>query len=327
MPGMRMRTVWLQIMFVPAVMFVAQCSRAAIVAQGCWQGIFTADTSLALRRPYALTTSSLGEVLVGAEGGLVGRFSGTGSELDSWTYYPAVNPMRVIGGLDTDSQGFVYATDIPNHRLRKFTASGDFVTEWGGFGPGQGTLELPGDVAVDAAGFVYVVERQFAKIQKFTSAGASVSQWSTVRPTDRGGEIYGIACDDSGFVYVADAANTVIKKYTNSGAFVRMIGGTFPNPGYLSQPWGVAASRDNILYVTDLGRNMVIAFTTSGEFIEEWGGLGSGEGQFSWPYAVTTDDLGNVYVADSQNSRVCKFGPGPTPAKRSSWGAVKVMYR
>ena len=45
-----------------------------------------------------------------------------------------------------------------------------------------------------------------------------------------------------------------------------------------------------------------------------------------------TIDLGNglngyAYVADTNNSRIQKFGPLPTPTKLMSWGRMKVLYR
>ena len=41
--------------------------------------------------------------------------------------------------------------------------------------------------------------------------------------------------------------------------------------------------------------------------------------------AIDTED--SVYVLDTGNYRVQKFGEAPTPAKRTTWGRIKAIYR
>ena len=68
-------------------------------------------------------------------------------------------------------------------------------------------------------------------------------------------------------------------------------------------------------------------FTTEGTLLAQWGSFGSGDGQFNDPRGVAVDAAGNIYVVDSVNQRVQKFGYLPTPAKRTTWGGLKQIYR
>ena len=68
-------------------------------------------------------------------------------------------------------------------------------------------------------------------------------------------------------------------------------------------------------------------FTGTGQFLTQWGTYGTGPGQFYKPIGVGVGTDGRVYVADSWNSRIQVFGPVPTPAKSTSWGRIKALYR
>src|SRR5574340_849041 len=62
-------------------------------------------------------------------------------------------------GIAVDAAGTrVYVADTGNHRIQKFTSSGDFILTWGSQGAGDGQFSYPGGVAVDPAGNVYVVD-------------------------------------------------------------------------------------------------------------------------------------------------------------------------
>ena len=57
------------------------------------------------------------------------------------------------------------------------------------------------------------------------------------------------------------------------------------------------------------------------------GSAGSGDGEFKYPYGVAVSAAGEVYVADSENYRIQKFDASTTPAKSTTWGRVKSLYR
>ena len=67
----------------------------------------------------------------------------------------------------TDAQGNVYVTDGDNHRIQKFTSTGQFITKWGRQGSGDGQFNAPFGVATDAQGNVYVADLDNDRIQKF----------------------------------------------------------------------------------------------------------------------------------------------------------------
>ena len=67
----------------------------------------------------------------------------------------------------TDGLGHLYVADTNNHRIQEFTSSGDYITQWGSFGSGDGQFSYPEAIATDALGSVYVADGGNHRIQKF----------------------------------------------------------------------------------------------------------------------------------------------------------------
>ena len=74
-------------------------------------------------------------------------------------------------GIAVDGVGNVYVADNQNHRIQKFSTSGDFLATWGSEGAGNGQFQFPGGVTVDGAGSVYVTDANNHRIQVFSSDG------------------------------------------------------------------------------------------------------------------------------------------------------------
>jgi len=68
--------------------------------------------------------------------------------------------------------GHVYVTDAAQMHLKKFTASGEFVKEWGEFGAGPGQFYKPKGLGQDLHGNLYVIDFGNHRGQIFTPEGA-----------------------------------------------------------------------------------------------------------------------------------------------------------
>ena len=55
--------------------------------------------------------------------------------------------------------GRTYVADTWNNRIEQFTATGEYVTQWGSAGTGDGQFETPYGVAVAPNGTIYVSDR------------------------------------------------------------------------------------------------------------------------------------------------------------------------
>lgn len=63
--------------------------------------------------------------------------------------------------------GDIYVVDSGNNRVQRFSADGNYLSEFGQFGSDNGSFNNPWGIAIDASGFVYVSDSQNARVQKF----------------------------------------------------------------------------------------------------------------------------------------------------------------
>ena len=88
-----------------------------------------------------------------------------------------------------NNSGNVYVVEQGNHRIQKFTSSGNFILKWGKnggdgtSGSGDGEFNDPRGVAVDNnSGNVYVADRGNHRIQKFgpPSIIPTLTEWGII---------------------------------------------------------------------------------------------------------------------------------------------------
>ena len=185
-----------------------------------------------------------------------------------------------------------------------------YVTQWGGFGSGNGLFISPTGVAADGAGNVYVADTYNDLIQKFDSDGNYLDQWGGTGSGD--GQFQypqGVAADGAGNVYVADQSNHRIQKFDGGGNYLDQWGSYGSGDGQFYYPLAVVVDGAGNVYVADTYNNRIQKFDGDGNYLDQWGGYGSGDGQFSNPTGVAADGAGNIYVVDQSNSRIQKFGP------------------
>ncbi|MBI2907955.1 MAG: hypothetical protein HYX92_09895 [Chloroflexi bacterium] len=210
-------------------------------------------------------------------------------------------------GVALDGAGNAYVAEVGNHRLSKFTSTGQFLAKWGGLGGGDGQMSGPAQVAVDGQNNVYVADSGNQRIQKFTLAGAFLSAWGGLGngPGQFAGPL-GVVVDGTGNVYVADNSNHRIQKFTSTGVFLTQWGGLGTGDGEFIYPHTLAVAGGNI-YVADYGNHRIQRFTSAGVFLAKWGSEGMADGQFKNPIGVAVDSAGNVFVGDTGNARIQKF--------------------
>ncbi|MFH0813304.1 MAG: C13 family peptidase [Pseudomonadota bacterium] len=244
------------------------------------------------------------------------KFTSDGRFVAKWGSWKdrEVGEFDDVSGIAVDGSGFVYVGDtysVMDARIQKFTPHGQFVTQWGSYGDGDGQFYEPYGIAVDGSGFVYVTDGGHSRIQKFTSDGQFVAKWGSEGSGD--GEFsgtFGIAVDGSGFVYVADSSHSRIQKFTSDGQFVAKWGSEGSRDGEFNLPFGIAADGSGFVYVLDAGNDRIQKFTSDGQFVAKWGSEGSGDGEFWGPFGIAADGSGFVYVADKYNDRIQKFTAG-----------------
>ncbi|MFH1724591.1 MAG: SMP-30/gluconolactonase/LRE family protein, partial [Elusimicrobiota bacterium] len=129
--------------------------------------------------PKRIAVNASGNIVVSdPRNNRVQMFDPNGTFLGKWDSYGSrKGQIKYPYGVGTDSSGNVFITEPRNPynpsdnnaRVQKFDASGSHLTEWGGYGSGQGQFIDPLDVASGAGGRICVADAGNNRVQIFGS--------------------------------------------------------------------------------------------------------------------------------------------------------------
>ncbi len=155
-----------------------------------------------------------------------------------------------------DSHGNYYVGEYGEFdRIQKFTASGEFVMQWGSHGIEPGQFSRPQSLAVDRQDRVWVADACNHRIQVFEVSGDQarlVKMWG--QPGSQPGQLsypYGLVLDDQQHVYVSEFGNHRVQKFTRDGESLGCWGRPGRGVGELSRPWGLALDSQNRVHTLD----------------------------------------------------------------------------
>jgi len=216
-------------------------------------------------------------------------------------------------GLAIDqTTGEVYVTDTFNHRIQRFSATGEFQTKWGYRGRGTAeAMDYPRGVAVDPQdGSVWLNNTRSANIKHYGTDGGGLGSFGSqgLLPS----QFFfsrGIHAGDDGLLYVADSGNLRIKVITKTGSLVwsapcgaPAVGKNFLLLGCTS----VDRDADGNLYAAAPTEDVVYKFSPTGSLLARFGGEGSGPGQLDGAYGVAIRG-DRMYVSEMHNNRISVF--------------------
>ncbi|MGH8913915.1 MAG: 6-bladed beta-propeller, partial [Acidimicrobiia bacterium] len=169
--------------------------------------------------------------------------------------------------IEVDSQNSVFVTDLFGARVQKFSAAGQYITEWGDGGTDPGQFLLPLDLAVDSADNVFVSDPFFNnRVQEFDNNGSYIDFWSISEGPA------GIDIDTaSDLAYVTTGEDTVVKIDATDGAVITQWGATGTGEGQFDEPQGIVVASNGLIYVTDRANDRVQYFDSDGTFLGQWG--------------------------------------------------------
>ncbi|MCW2764501.1 MAG: conserved repeat protein [Nocardioides sp.] len=201
--------------------------------------------------------------------------------------------------------GSIYAADWFNHRIQKFSPSGAYVGQWGGYGPQNGSLIFPRGLLVTATGDVVVTDSENNRIDVFTSAGAYVKQVKPPAATPLS-RPHQTALDGSGGYWIADTNNNRVVHLDSGGAVLATIAITGTATGG-SKPEGIAVDVDGSILVSNTQNNRVERYSTSGSLLGTVAASGTGAGQVRKPGGLLVTGTGlarRLWITDETNNRV-----------------------
>ena len=314
------------VMVVAIIAIGERAAGAAPPAQGCWSSACGSTIAVAanLVSPQHVAVDGSSHVFVNDGGIRIIRFDTQGRCELSWLLRPrSPQPDVTPSGLVVAPDGRLLIADQAYGRVRIFSSAGDSL----GFFVLNAPPIQPFGMALDRDGNLVITDEASPTVVRYTTDGTMIQQWSVASTgMPFAGALHGVAVDDSNFVYLVDRPDKKVFKYTLGGALVTSWGGPGTGTGQFGEVGQIVADHTGHIVVSDDGNSRIEVFDSSGNYLEEWGAPGSGDSEFSSPYGLAVDAFNNLYIADEFNNRICKYGPGPVPASRTSWGTLKMRY-
>lgn len=292
----------------------------------------TGDGDGQFNHPCNLAVASDFVYVLDAGNHRVQKFSTSGEFIGEWGEHGDLEgQFGLPTGIAIDASGYVYVVDQVgiradflvdgtadeifyhlNFRVQKFSADGQFVSQWFSQDAEDGQLTWTNSLTVDKQGRLIIADPQYDRLLLFDLNGSLFGKWGNRGPGvgEFSGPI-GITGDEQGFVYVTDTKNHRVQKFTAQGQYVSQWGGFGTEEGKFVLPRGIAIDSSQNLYVADTGNNRIQKFSAGGQFLGAWGTKGSGEGQFESPEYMAFGS-GLLFVADTGNLRIQVFSPDGT---------------
>jgi DNA-binding beta-propeller fold protein YncE len=274
-----------------------------------------------LDAPQGVTVDTQGNVVVIDSGNRrIQKFDSSGKSLVLWGErgtgpgrfrftqfrFGLGDGLAAAASLAADGQSHIYVADPLNQRIQKFDANGQFLTQWGAQGDGDGQFQSPYGIAVDAKGNIFVSDFTRNDIQKFDGQGQFVLKWGG--KGSEGGKFNhpsSITVDTQGNVVVVDYGNNRIQKFDGEGELLAAWGTQGSGSGQFSQPIAVSVDKAGSVYVLDSGNWRIQKFDTNGFFLASW--VRFGKERFHAPLGMAVDEDGYIYVSDINDNRLVKL--------------------
>ena len=191
----------------------------------------------------------------------------------------------------------IAVSEYSDHVVKKFSLQGDYLSEFGSYGSGDGQFYRPQGLCFNSKGLLYVVDNGNCRVQvfrenvflfKFGSRGHNPGQFQSP---------HYIAVDSSDQVYVTDWYNDGgISVFSEDGHFIKRINCNCPSTICIAQDDHIITDPDDILTV----------FSPTHECIATFVVCGKGKGQFRDIIGIAINNSGTIFVTEGShgNSRL-----------------------
>ena len=143
-----------------------------------------------------------------------------------------------------------------NDRVQVFSAEGEFLRTFGGFGTGEHEFQRCSGLAV-LKDRLYIADAINNRIQVYSFTGEHLASFG-----EAGGAAfrfpYDIATTSEGALAVIEYSNGCITLIDADGRLLGRHGRTGSGEGCFATPWGIAAGEDGRLYVADTGNHRIV---------------------------------------------------------------------
>lgn len=176
---------------------------------------------------------------------------GVRDEAGDWDEANNTHQFNQPNDIGFDSEGNFYVAqghgvNGAEPKILKFTAEGEFITQWGKLGDGPGELVVAHSIEVDDQDNIYVADRENHRIQIYDTDGNFLQVWNFAA----------MACSiylhDDGFMYMTSGFDGELAKLDMEGNIIGSIGTPGSENGQFGEGHGLTVDANGNIYVADV---------------------------------------------------------------------------
>jgi sugar lactone lactonase YvrE len=146
----------------------------------------------------------------------------------------------------------LFVADAQRHCIVIFDRQGNYRSEFGRRGVGEGQFNFPTHIAADARGNLLVTDSMNHRVQVLDTQGQFKAQLGSAGDTPgHFSRPKGVAVDSLGHIYVLDALLDNLQIFDDTGRLLLNLGETGGEAGEFWLPNGIAITRSNEIFVAD----------------------------------------------------------------------------
>ena len=191
---------------------------------------------------------------------------------------------QATGAIAFAPDGSFFVADDGNRRVVKFSADRKLLSQWGGFGAGDGKFAEPFGIATDGHA-VYVADDDRGDIQAFDLDGQFVRTFGSI--TTQAGIF--IAVDAAGNLYRSGEEPATVAKYDSSGQLLGRVDVGPADGIVVGLAFGSSGHLFAAVHFDERSRQEIVELDASGRELHRWAAAGE---------TVVVDPSGDaIYVA------------------------------
>ena len=239
------------------------------------------------RVPTGVAIDSKGNVWVtsnsSVKGYLVGGYSPTtGKRVGKLTLKELAKPKGIaISGESADVVGSNRVEEL-KFKTGESEIEGEYVSEVGKEGTGNGEFKAPIGVAVDSEGDIWVADTSNNRIQELNTKDEYTRQVTTAGGLAMN-KPEGVTVDSSGHVWVADTEGNYVAEFSSTGEYITRFA--------VTDPRGVGVDKEGHVWV--VGGSTLQEYSSSGTLVQEVAMHEAGE-----PNGLAISSSGDIWVTE-----------------------------
>ncbi len=205
--------------------------------------------------------------------------------------------------IDVDSEGNLFIVDRARHRVVKFSSSGQFEREIGGFGRGPEQFSDPVDVDAHLTLNIFVADYNNNRIVRFDSNLNYLSEFTNnLDPFYYYEMPLSVAVSGQYDIFLLEDLNKRIVRFNRFNEPQFAFGDATNNLGQLLGPQKISVSEQGEVYVSDPAQKSVLVFDYLGNYLLE-----ISHPDFQKPNGIDINKTGQLLITDSKRQKLYLF--------------------